>query len=175
MLGIRHVHGVAFDLYQGDITGFACDAFCTPLFSNEEAKASLDLDTSHIKCAGSTIKQRVSSAIEKHPLAHGSVIVTAPGFLPTKKLIFFLQSAPISSVSCLEKLFEAIAKEQIEHISVDLSETLLDGTPILIDAFRDFAARQDHSILRRVSFIMKNIDDYLSVQNILFKKLPDQS
>lgn len=175
MLGIRHVHGVAFDLYQGDITGFACDAFCAFLFSSKEAKASFDLSTPLVAGAGSRITERVSSAIEKEQLASGSVIVTAPGFLPAKKLVFLLQNEAISSASCLEKLFEAIAKEHIEHIAVDLSESLIDATSILIDAFRDFAAKQNSSILRRITLVMKNHDDYLSVQNTLFTKLPDQS
>jgi hypothetical protein len=90
MLGIRHVHGVAFDLYQGAITGFACDAYCTSLFSIKEARGLFGTQhTAYFKCAGSSCESsELNLALQKQPLAQGSVIVTAPGFLPSKKASF---------------------------------------------------------------------------------------
>lgn len=176
MLGIRHFHGVAFDLYQGNITGFACDAFCAPL-ATKTPGGSFELDTKLINDAGPGVRKKLEQ-IDTATLDQGSIIVTAPGFLPVKKILFWLhEDRDFSSEKFMEKLCKAIADEQIEHLSFFLPSSphfALKSSAIL-DKLEALIKRSPQMPLRRVSFLMENQKDYLSVQTVLFAKFPETS
>lgn len=148
---------------------------CTSLSPIKGAEGTFELNTPLISSAGLAVKERLNLALQKQQLTQGSVVVTAPGFLPSKKILFFIQTLPLSYPSCLKTLCEVIAKEQIEHISFDLSETLLDDTAIIIDALEELVKKENYAGLRRVSFITKNHESYLNTQKILFTNSPTKA
>jgi len=82
MLGIRHFRGTAVDLYQGDITDFACDVMVTA--ANPELRGGGGVDGAIHAAAG---PQLMAECRNVGACPTGSAVITGAGQLPCRHVI----------------------------------------------------------------------------------------
>lgn len=183
MLGIRHWRRRAVDLFQGDITQFACDAIVNA--ANSDLIGGGGVDGAIQRVGGPSIAEACQRIGRCDP---GSAVVTTAGFLPAS--FVFHTVGPIwrgglndedqiladSYQSCL-KLCQL---NQAQHIAFPSISTGSFGYPIgkaahvAMTAVRKFIDTQSDEVFpRRITFVLFSLADYKCYQEALFEAFPE--
>lgn len=161
MLGIRHFHDCAIDLFLGDISEYACDvvAFVGDVNSLESVEAC----------------KKLVSLIEQENSSHLQLLDA--GELPAKHFIFsrLINSEDrLNIAASYQSAFEAANGLGLRHI------TILTAQPHFADiVFQELKvwienrSKASHDV-RRISFILRDQQSYNAFQKELFKQFPEE-
>ena len=182
MLGIRHYHKTAIDLYQGDITRFVCDGIVNA--ANESLLGGGGVDGAIHRAGGPSILEECKTI---GGLKTGQAVATAAGSLSAQKVLH--TAGPIwkggkagesellrsSVIECL-KLGVSL---KLGHLAFPAISTGIYGYPIekaaevSIGAVKDYLAEIPEASLRRITFVLFDGDAYQKFQDALFRLFPE--
>ena len=177
MLGIRKFRGTAIDLFQGDITEFACDAMVNA--ANAALSGGGGVDGAIHRAGGPTILaecQRLGGC------ATGSAVITGAGDLPCRNVIHAVgpqwqggnhgEAAQLSGA--YHKCLELAAARGFRHLAYAAISTgvygypLPDAAAVAMTAVRDGLVAMPDTSLKRITFVLFNAELYRHFQNQLF-------
>ena len=182
MLGIRHYHGTAIDLYQGDITRFVCDGIVNA--ANESLLGGGGVDGAIHRAGGPSLLEECRSI---GGCKTGQAVVTGAGSLPAKKVIHTVgpvfrggnagESELLGSAisSCLKLAIE----HKLSHLAFPAISTGVFGYPTNLAAevmLRTVKAQLEtlpDASLRRITFVLFDGDTYRTFQDTLFRLFPE--
>lgn len=182
MLGIRRYTGVAIDLYQGDITRFACDAIVNA--ANEALAGGGGVDGA-IHQAGGPVIREACQKIGACPV--GRAVVTTAGNLPACRVIHTVgpiwkggQHGEAELLhSAYKSSLELADTEKCRHIALPSISTGAYGYPVeeaAQIAMQGVKAALDQGLgLRRVTFVLFSLSDYHVYQEALFAAFPEEA
>ena len=184
MLGIRRYKNVALDLFQGDITEFACDAMVNA--ANSRLEGGGGVDGAIHRVGGPEIMEQCKSF---NGCPTGEAVVTTAGKLPAQFVIHtvgpvwkqgdpsvadLLQSAYFNSL-------QSAAEISARHVACPAISTGVYNYPVdaaaeeAFKAIKKFIDAYPSSPLQRITMVLFSGDDYLSFQDKLFGLFPDES
>ena len=185
MLGIRKYRGIATDLYQGDITKFACDAMVNA--ANSELAGGGGVDGAIHRIGGPVILEECRK-IGGCPT--GQAVSTAAGDLPAKWVIHtvgpvwhggnegeedLLFSAYHESLKKADEL--AVRHLAFSAISTGVYRYPLDqAAATAMRAVRNhLTERTDNGKLERITFVLFTGELYSIFQKALFATFPEET
>ncbi|RZA21505.1 MAG: O-acetyl-ADP-ribose deacetylase [Proteobacteria bacterium] len=182
MLGIRHYHKTAIDLYQGDITRFVCDGIVNA--ANESLLGGGGVDGAIHRAGGPSILEECRAI---GGCKTGQAVATTAGNLPAQKVIHTVgpiwrdgkagESELLKSavIECL-KLSVSL---KLSHLAFPAISTGVYGYPVdkaaevMLKAVSEFLDAQPEGSVRRITFVLFDGDTYRKFQDTLFRLFPE--
>jgi O-acetyl-ADP-ribose deacetylase (regulator of RNase III) len=184
MLGLRHHRGVAIDLFQGDITAFACDAMVNA--ANESLLGGAGVDGAIHRAGGPEI---LAACRTLGGCPTGGAVATTAGRLPARYVIHAV--GPVYRGggagegdllrSAYAKSLAVAAGLGIRHVSFPAISTGAYGYPvapaaeIALGAVKAFAEGpvEERGAVGRVTFVLFSLPHYHVFQETLFRLFPE--
>lgn len=180
MLGIRRYRSVAIDLFQGDITGFACDAMVNA--ANEALAGGGGVDGAIHRAGGPAIMEECRK-IGRCPT--GQAVATTAGKLPAKIVIHTVgpiwkggqDSEPELLAQAYRNSLSLASEAGCQHIAFPSISTGVYGYPIeqaaavAMQTVKEFLDQPNQ--LRRITFVLFSKPDYEVYQKALFNIFPE--
>jgi O-acetyl-ADP-ribose deacetylase (regulator of RNase III) len=182
MLGIRQYKGIAIDLFQGDLTSFACDAMVNA--ANERLAGGGGVDGAIHRAGGPEI---TTACRQIGGCPTGQAVATTAGQLPAQKVIHTVgpvwRGGDHDEAALLRQAYQnslaVAAQEQCPHVAFPSLSTGAYGFPvdqaasIAMQAVRE--ALDQGPQLRRITFVLWSRPDYEAYQQALFTTFPETS
>ncbi len=181
MLGLRHYHGTAIDLFQGDITSFVCDAMVNA--ANSSLSGGAGVDAAIHQVGGPEILRECQ---QLGSCSTGKAVLTSAGKLPAKKLIHAVgpiwqggshQEAELLGSAYLSSL-KIAADHTLQHIALPSISTgayhfpVAQAAQIAMRSIREFCDERPQA-LRRVTLVLFDGETYKAYQKALFTVFPE--
>jgi O-acetyl-ADP-ribose deacetylase (regulator of RNase III) len=183
MLGIRHHRKAAIDLYQGDITRYACDGIVNA--ANESLLGGGGVDGAIHRAGGPLILEecrRIGGC------KTGQAVATTAGKLPARNVIHTVGPVWRGGQAGESELLRSAVIEclklgvllKLGHLAFPAISTGVYGYPmhnaaeVMLRAVADFLDAQPEGCLRRISFVLFDSDAYRTFQNALFRLFPEE-
>ena len=184
MLGKRHYRNVAIDLFQGDITEFVCDAMVNA--ANPQLAGGGGVDGAIHRVGGSSI---LAETREKYPTGCpvGEAVTTSAGNLPAKWVIHTVgpiwQGEDADESHLLRAAYQSSLREAKQlgarHIAFPSVSTgtyrypLSEAAYVAMTTVKDFIEGNDNAKLKRITFVLYNMEHYRIYQKNLYEIFPD--
>lgn len=183
MLGIRHFRGTAIDLFQGDITQFACDAIVNA--ANSQLAGGGGVDGAIHRAGGSVIME------ECRKIGHcptGKAVVTTGGELPAKLVIHTVgpiwRGGTKGEAELLRSAYTNSLKKagehSVRHLAFPSISTgayrfpLNEAAEIALRALREYLEQDEKpSTLGRITFVLFNSEHYEAFRQSLGVVFPE--
>lgn len=185
MLGIRKFAGTAVDLYQGDITQFACDALVNA--ANTRLAGGGGVDGAIHRAGGPSIMEECRK-FDGCPT--GDAVTTGAGNLPAEYVIHTVgpvwsggnKSEDALLASAHRRSLEEAAAHGVRHVAFPALSTGAYRFPVeraarvAMEAVKDYLsrARGDTSVAR-ITFVLFDKSQYDVFQNALFQTFPEDN
>ncbi len=182
MLGVRRYKDIAIDLFQGDITSFACDAMVNA--ANKELAGGGGVDGAIHRAGGPTIMEECRH-IGSCPTGHA--VATTAGRLPAKAVIHAVgpiwQGGSHKESELLRAAFQEalrIANDlKLTHLAAPAISTgvyrfpLHEAAAVTLEAIKDFISDNESLLIRRITMVLYSKEHYQAFQSALFTSFPE--
>lgn len=190
MLGLRHYQGIAIDLYQGDITAFACDGIVNA--ANVQLAGGGGVDGAIHRVGGPEVMRECRSIGSCAP---GDAVATTAGKLPARYVLHAVGPVWQGGGQGEAKLLAGAYRRcltlgetlGLRHLAFPAISTGAYGFPvgkaaeIALTAVKIFAEAlpkqpSDESratLLRRATFVLFSHEHYAAFQDALFRLFPE--
>ncbi len=182
MLGIRHFHKTAIDLYQGDITRFVCDGMVNA--ANESLVGGGGVDGAIHSVGGPSLLEACRSLA---PCKTGQAVATTAGLLPAKKVLHAVGPIWKGGSNGEEELLKSAIRSCLElgielklgHLAIPALSTGAYAYPVgkaaeaMLKAVQEFLPSVPEGSLRRITFVLFDGPTYTLFQDTLFRLFPE--
>ena len=183
MLGIRHYHGTAIDLWQGDITGFQCDGMANAANQNLAGGGGVD---GAIHRVGGPVIMDACKQLGGCPV--GSAVATVAGDLPATTVIHAVgpvwsggnAGEPELLLSAYKSVWALAEEHSLRHVATPSLSTGAYKYPvelaasIAMQSIKEYFTTPKRSP-QRITFVLFNREHYQSFQTALFQMFPELS
>ncbi len=181
MLGVRHYHGVQIDLFQGDLTAFACDGMLSA--ADSQLSGGSGVAAAIHRGAGLPLQDACRRFGGCQP---GSAVATVAGDLPAQAVVHAVgpvwQGGSKGEAETLAAAYKAgldlCDNMGLRHVACAAISTGACGYPVpdaaavALAAVKAFSG-QERRATARITFVLYGPESYLTFRKALAETFPE--